>query len=99
MIRYKGVLHPGAHKPLAEPFATIIRGDMDADDNYTDNTDPRNVKRDAQYSSMSRIFARQLGWTQWSTTGTDDHGLRGWFPRGIKASARMPSPRTGPMTR
>ena len=39
------------------------------------------------------------GWTQWSATGTGDHGLRGWFPRGIKALAGMPTPSESRTTR
>ncbi len=39
------------------------------------------------------------GWMQWNAAGTGDRGWRGLFPRGIKVSARMPSPKTGPMTR
>ena len=43
--------------------------------------------------------AADAGWTQWSATGTGDHGLRGLFPCGIRAALRMPSLRTGPMIR
>ena len=37
-------------------------------------------------------------WKQWSVAGTGDIGLRGLFPRGIKALVRMPSPKARPMT-
>ena len=39
-----------------------------------------------------------FGWTQWSAAGTGDHGLRGLFPRGIKALVEMPSPTERPTT-
>ena len=39
-----------------------------------------------------------VGWKQWSVAGTGDIGLRGLFPRGIKALVRMPSPKARPMT-
>lgn len=36
-----------------------------------------------------------VGWKKWSNAGTNDHGLRGSLPRGIKALAGMLSRRRG----
>ncbi|WP_448656972.1 5-methylcytosine restriction system specificity protein McrC [Microbacterium lacticum] len=38
-------------------------------------------------------------WKQWSVAGTGDLGLRGWFPRGIKALGGMPTLWVTPTTR
>ena len=38
------------------------------------------------------------GWTQWSATGTGDHGLRGLFPHGIKDLKSPSSPWVSPTT-
>lgn len=37
-------------------------------------------------------------WKQRSVAGTGDHGSKGLFPRGIKATARVPSPGVRPTT-
>lgn len=39
-----------------------------------------------------------VGWKKWSNAGTNDHGLRGSLPRGIKALAGMLSRRARPTT-